>query len=202
MGEAERARRYAPWLWLLLGLFALRVLGQALVAFAGVGWLPPMEQWMSGLLPYPWLLPAQLVILFVLGEVAADFTRGRGFSVTPRRLFARWALPFGRVYLGSMVLRYLLSMALHPERRWIGQTIPIVFHCVLASYVILFGRYHRGIDRRGATRTFRPLGVTMRSSRFLALCPHRSKPSPGDPDRPPGSVPRDSLAAYPARSPG
>lgn len=144
MDDAHRSQRFAPWLWLLLVLFAMRVLGQVLVAFLGVRWLPPMEEWMSGLLPYRYLLPSQLAILLLLGTVAADFGRGRGFFVEPRQAFARIAPVFGWIYLSSMVLRYAHSMTVHPERRWLGQTIPIVFHCVLATFVILFGRYHRG----------------------------------------------------------
>ena len=37
-------------------LFALRVLGQALVVFFSVGWLPSTEHWFSGLIRYPILL--------------------------------------------------------------------------------------------------------------------------------------------------
>ncbi|HUO85759.1 MAG TPA: hypothetical protein VM617_00075, partial [Thermoanaerobaculia bacterium] len=66
----------APWLWALLGLFVLRVAGQVLVAFARVRWLPPMEQWQSGLLPYRVLLAAQIAIVLVLGKVCLDFTGG------------------------------------------------------------------------------------------------------------------------------
>ena len=49
--------RVAWVLWTLLALFVLRVTGQALVAFLEVGFLPPMSEWYSGLLPYPvhWL---------------------------------------------------------------------------------------------------------------------------------------------------
>ena len=32
-------------------LFALRVFGQLIVALFAVSWLPPMEQWFSGLIP-------------------------------------------------------------------------------------------------------------------------------------------------------
>ena len=56
-----KPRRLAPVLWVLLGLFVLRVVGQALVAFLGVWFLPPMQAWYSGLLPYTYLLPAQLI---------------------------------------------------------------------------------------------------------------------------------------------
>ena len=143
-GLARRdPRRVAPVLWALLGLFLLRVAGQALVAFLGVRWLPPMEQWYSGLLAYPYLLPAQLVILAVFGKVCLDFGRGHGWFVVTRPWFGRQVWWFGWLYLAGMIARYPLQMALHPEDRWLGRTIPIVFHWVLASFLLVFARFHR-----------------------------------------------------------
>jgi hypothetical protein len=135
--------RLAAILWLLLTLFVLRVAGQALVAFLDVRFLPPMGDWYSGLMPYRYLLPAQLLIIVLLAKVSLDFSRGGGFFMTPRPLFARGVLYFGCVYLAGMVLRYPLTMWLRPELRWFGGTIPIFFHWVLACYAILFGLYHR-----------------------------------------------------------
>lgn len=135
------ARRLAPVLWALLALFALRVGGQALVAFGEVRWLPPMAEWQSGLLPYPVLLAAQLVIVALLALVCLDFSRGRGWFLAHRSWFARPLLAFGWLYLAAMIVRYPLQMALHPEDRWLGRTIPIVFHWVLASFVLLFARF-------------------------------------------------------------
>ena len=43
MDTHNQSQWYAPWLWLLLALFCLRVLGQMLVAFFHVSFLPPME---------------------------------------------------------------------------------------------------------------------------------------------------------------
>jgi hypothetical protein len=77
-------------LWLLLGLFVLRVMGQALVAFLDVEFLPPMEAWYSGLMPYEVLLPSQIVIVAVMAKIS-----------------------------------------------------PIVFHWVLAAFVITLGLSHR-----------------------------------------------------------
>jgi hypothetical protein len=43
-----------------------------------------------------------------------------------------------------MVVRYLISGELHPERRWWPPgSIPIVFHLVLASYVATLARICR-----------------------------------------------------------
>lgn len=137
----------APWLWLLLAAFCLRVFGQMLVAFVGVSWLPPMDEWYSGLLPYPYLLPSQFLIIVLYGKICLDFTRGDGFFVRPYTGFGSGVLVFGYVYLAAMVLRYIIQMSLHPEARWFGGTIPIFFHWVLATFIIAFGRFHRAQPR-------------------------------------------------------
>ena len=142
-GAAADPRAYAVALWLLAALFFLRVLGQVLVAFAHVGWLPAMGEWYSGLLPYPLLLPAQILILTVMLKIGLDFSRGAGWSVVPRPRLAPWLVGFSAVYFAVMVIRYVLTMALHPERRWLGTgTIPVVFHWVLAGYLFTLGRFH------------------------------------------------------------
>ena len=139
------SQQLAPVLWLLLGGFVGRVTGQILVAFWGVTWLPPMSEWMSGLMPYPYLLPSQLVIIVVCTKVCLDFSRGRGWFVTTRPVFGRGVLYFGYIYFAGMIIRYVLQMILRPETRWFGGTIPIVFHLVLAGFIILFGLWHRAV---------------------------------------------------------
>jgi hypothetical protein len=141
--KGDPSRHYAPWLWLLLALFVGRVVGQLLVAYTAATWLPPMPEWYSGLLPYSLLLPAQVLIIGLLAKICIDVSRGRGFFVEPRPVFGRPVLLFGYLYLAVMVIRYPIRMYLHPEARWFGQTIPIFFHWILATYVILFGHYHR-----------------------------------------------------------
>jgi len=98
---------------------------------------------MSGLMPYPYLLPSKLVIIVVCTKVCLDFSRGSGWFVTTRRFFGRGVLYFGYIYFAGMIVRYVLQMILRPETRWFGGTIPIVFHLVLAGFVILFGLWHR-----------------------------------------------------------
>ncbi len=152
MLDARAPRRLAPVLWALLALFVLRVSGQALVALFRIPWLPPMREWYSGLLAYPLLLPAQLLIILVLGAVCRDFTRGHGWFVTPRARLGRWVTWLGFAYLAAMIVRYVVWMTVHPEARWLGGTLPIVFHCVLATFLILFGRYHRRRKMPAPTR--------------------------------------------------
>lgn len=122
-----------PLLWTLLALFVLRVAGQAMVAFFDVPWLPPMERWYSGLVPYELLLPAQLLIIVLMAKIASDFTRQRGFFVRPRRFYAVHGLWFGWLYLAAMIVRFVLQ----------GPTIPVFFHWILAAFVIAVGLWHR-----------------------------------------------------------
>jgi hypothetical protein len=135
-------RGYAAALWVLLSLFVLRVAGQALVAFLDVKFLPPMEAWYSGLLPYRWLLPSQLLIIALYGKICVDFSRGRGFSVIPRRRLGQGVLVVAGLYLGVMIVRYAVRMSLYPQERWTGGSIPTFFHWVLAAFLLLFGLYH------------------------------------------------------------
>ncbi|MGH7166571.1 MAG: hypothetical protein ACREIS_13725, partial [Nitrospiraceae bacterium] len=56
---------------------------------------------------------------------------------------------FSYAYAGSMMLRYVITMGLYPERRWFRGTIPIVFHLVLAAYLFVLGHYHHRAQRTG-----------------------------------------------------
>jgi len=71
-------RTYAISLAVLAVAFMGRVLGQALVAFFGMDFLPPMHEWQSGLIPYALLLPIQVVILGLQAKISADIWRGAG----------------------------------------------------------------------------------------------------------------------------
>ena len=137
---------HGPLLAFLTLLFFLRVLGQALVAFFGVPWLPPMGEWFSGLIPYPTLLAIQAVMLVGMIKISAELWRGRGFFAAPRPGWAKFLIVFSAIYAGSMVLRYLLTMLLRPETRWLGGAIPIFFHFVLAGFFYVWGRYHARRD--------------------------------------------------------
>jgi hypothetical protein len=114
-------------------------MGQFWVAFFAVPWLPPMARWQSGLIPYEVLLASQILIIALMTWIALDFTRERGFFVRPRRFFAAPWLWFGWIYLAVMLLRYPVQMYLQPD----GPVIPILFHWVLAAFMISVGLWHR-----------------------------------------------------------
>ena len=134
---------HGPLLALLTMLFALRVSGQALVAFVGATWLPVMEQWFSGLIPYPMLLIIQLLMLMLMVKITGEIWRGKGTFAIPRPHWSQFLMKFSAVYAGAMVLRYVLTMILHPEMRWLGDVIPVIFHFVLAGFIFVLGHYHQ-----------------------------------------------------------
>lgn len=115
--------------------------------FGDVTFLPPMEAWQSGLLPYPLLLLSQLIILGVQVKISYDLWAASGFFVTRRPMAGMILRRLSYVYFAVMVLRYIITMTLYPDRRWFTGTIPIWFHFVLAGYLFTLGRYlARGED--------------------------------------------------------
>ena len=133
---------YSPWLWLFTLLLLGRVLGQLVVATAAPRWLPPMDRWQSGLLPYPVLLSGQMVVLTLMVWISLDFSLGAGFWVEPRPRLGLAALWWSALYFGAMLVRYVIRMARRPDQRWLGGTIPIIFHSVVAAFQWTFGLFH------------------------------------------------------------
>lgn len=142
-GDGPKRLTHAVALWLLLALFLLRVAGQLAVVAGVAPFLPPMEAWYSGLVPYGPLLVSQLVIVAVLAKVSTDVTRGTGYFAAHRGWIARQVRWFGWVYAATMLGRYGVTMAFFPARRWTGGIIPIVFHLVLAGYLLVLANYSR-----------------------------------------------------------
>ncbi len=133
--------QYGRVLALLTLLFFFRVLGQALVVFFSVSWLPSNEQWASGLLPYPALLAIQVVMLVGMVKILSDVWREGGFFAMAPASWSRFLIGFSAVYAGSMATRYILTMIFRPDLRWLGGTIPIVFHFVLAAFLYTWGKF-------------------------------------------------------------
>jgi hypothetical protein len=98
-----------------------------------VQWLPPMQAWYSGLMPYPYLFPSQVILVVLMTWICVDFTRRRGPFYAPRRLFAVWWFWLAWIYLAGMIARFL----------WFGLSIPVVFHWVLAAFMLAVGVSHR-----------------------------------------------------------
>jgi hypothetical protein len=137
--------RYAPTLWLLTVLLFGRVIGQLIVYFFRPRFLPPMEQWQSGLVWYPALVATQAVVLALMVSISVDFTRGAGFWFAPHPRLGLVVLWWSYLYFSAMVVRYIVWMARRPDQRWTGGTIPIIFHCVVAVFQWVFGAFHTGV---------------------------------------------------------
>jgi hypothetical protein len=82
-------------LWGCVILFAARVVGQFEALLVAPDWLPDMDAWYSGLLPYPLLLPAQIAILMLMSVVAWNrrirtgaFARAHPRAAGALRIFA------------------------------------------------------------------------------------------------------------------
>jgi hypothetical protein len=133
----------AAALWTLLALFAGRVFGQLAVVLDIAPFLPPMEQWQSDLMPYPALLAAQFVILGTFAVVCTQFTRGRGYFVDRPGWLGTPLWIVGWIYAVSMVVRYAVWMTIRPDERWTGDLIPVVFHVILASFLLVVAHHHR-----------------------------------------------------------
>lgn len=133
--------RHGRVLALLTLLFSLRILGQSLVEFVSVDWLPSSEAWASGLIPYSILLAIQLVMLVGMVKIALDVWCQRGFFAMAPASRSRFLIGFSAVYATSMAGRYVLTMTFQPEMRWLGGAIPIFSHFVLAAFLYTWGKF-------------------------------------------------------------
>lgn len=128
---------HAKFLLVLQALFLGRVLGQVLVVLIEPTWLPALGHWYSGLLPYHILLPAQIMLLMLMSLVSYDACRRDGYWHVSKASTRKTLRVIAIVYFAVMILRYVLTMVFVPELRWLGHTIPIFFHFVLASYLLV-----------------------------------------------------------------
>ena len=121
----------------LLALFLARVLGQVLAATVAPRWLPPMARWYSGLMPYRYLLPTQIVFVVLMAAAIVEVATEMPPLGTPWRdsgVAMVWA---SYVYVLGMTVRAIRYAVAPSERR--GVLIPIVFHFGLAAFLFLWG---------------------------------------------------------------
>jgi hypothetical protein len=164
-----RERRRCGLLWLCLAIFVVRVVGQIEVLLLAPRWLPPISAWESGLVPYPVLLPLQILLIGWMAAIASDHSRGIGpmwvmHARTRRRLRA-----FAAVYAGLMLLRLAVTAALPPHSVLDRGLIPILAHWDLAGFVALLARTpaasaapNRRVADRSCVATRPPLTLSAR----------------------------------------
>jgi hypothetical protein len=131
------AHAYAAVMAVLLVLFVGRVLGQVLVVTIAPSWLPPMARWYSGLMPYRYLLPTQIVFIVLMTAMTVGVDRQSAPFGTISAGAGGWIVWASYVYALGMVVRSVRYALATPETR--GVLIPIVFHFVLASFLFTYG---------------------------------------------------------------
>jgi hypothetical protein len=140
----RQGREVALLLWSCIALFAARVIGQFEALVAAPAWLPDMDAWYSGLLPYYLLLPAQIALLMVMAVVAWNrrVRTGRFAMARPRVAHALRGLAL--VYFLVMALRLGLDVHDNGAEFWREGAIPVAFHWVLALFVLVSARRSLG----------------------------------------------------------
>jgi hypothetical protein len=130
----------AALMWSCVALFAARVIGQLEKLLVEPRWLPDMEAWYSGLLPYPVLLPVQIAILMLMSAVAWNrrvrtgaFARANPRSAGALRIFAG-------IYFVVMAVRLGVNVLENGADFWREGAIPVAFHWVLALFILVAGR--------------------------------------------------------------
>ena len=140
MSNESRGVQAGVLLWTCVALFAARVIGQLQTVLIEPRWLPTMDAWFSGLLPYPLLLPIQIGILMLMAVVAWNprVRRGLFAQENPRGAFALRAFAF--VYFVVMAVRLAVNINTNREDFWSEGAIPVAFHWVLALFILVSGR--------------------------------------------------------------
>jgi hypothetical protein len=127
-------------LWSCVALFGARVLGQLEALLIAPDWLPDMDAWYSGLMPYYLLLPAQIALLMLMSVVAWNrrirsgaFARANPRAAGALRLFAL-------LYFTVMAVRLGVNLIDNGAEFRREGAIPVAFHWVLALFVLVSGR--------------------------------------------------------------
>src|SRR6187402_2779465 len=136
----RRATSAAALLWSCAALFGARVVGQLEALLVAPAWLPDMDTWYSGLMPYHFLLPAQIAILMLMAVVAWNRrVRGGQFArANPRAAEALRILAV--VYFAVMAIRLAVNINENGADFWREGAIPVAFHWVLALFILVSGR--------------------------------------------------------------
>lgn len=127
-------------LWTCTVLFLLRVVGQLEVLLTAPSWLPPMEDWYSGLIPYPILVPVQIAILMLMSAVVMREMQSEGRASSDSGTWTSWVRRFAVVYFAVMLLRLMLQFLRGADNVIDAGGIPVAFHWVLALFLLVLGR--------------------------------------------------------------
>ena len=140
MTAVDRERRRCRALWLCLAIFMARIIGQIEVLLLAPRWLPKFSAWESGLIPYPVLLPLQILIVAWMASIASDHSRGSGSMWVESFRVRKTLKAFAVLYASVMLVRLTVTAALPPHSVIDRGLIPILAHWDLACFVALLAR--------------------------------------------------------------
>ncbi len=92
-------------------------------------------------MPYPLLVIIQVVIIVVLTII---LWRVRSDAIVPSRWKYRVCFTLGGMYFTFMAFRLFAGLTFFSDNPWFSKSLPAFFHVVLASFILLFGRYIYG----------------------------------------------------------
>jgi hypothetical protein len=136
----DRPGPYVAVMLVLFALFVARVVGQILAATVGPPWLPSMSRWYSGVMPYRYLLPSQLIIIALMVGLVVGVSTESGPVGAPQARIGIVVLWASYIYAAGMVWR-AVRRAMQPAARR-GVLIPIIFHFVLAAFLFVYAGWH------------------------------------------------------------
>ena len=135
-----RRMNLSKWLWLLTWIFICRVLGQFIVQWGDVSFLPSFDRWHSGALEYHYLLASQCLIIFIMSFVSYRIDKA---LLRPSVQIGGVLQVIGWVYFSVMLVRWVIGVAELVDITWFQRPTPSFFHMVLASYILIVAHYHK-----------------------------------------------------------
>ena len=141
-------------LWTCIGLFFARVVGQIEVLLLAPRWLPAMQAWYSGVLPYPLLLPIQILLLMLMGVLAIQ-TRGARSRTDAADRTANILGALAVLYVLGMAMRLVLIVHFYGKDYYLHGAIPVAFHWTLALFILVWTRLTYGPPARAHVRDVR-----------------------------------------------
>lgn len=159
-------RTHGRWLWILLGLFVVRVAAQPIALLTQWSAIPSFESWQSGALPYGVLFPGQILLIALMARTVSRVASGR-LAPNPRK--GRILLVIAAVYAMAAVGRLIAGATVLQGHWWFDAPLPSLFHLVLAAFVAVYGDYHAPVIKRAAPSIIYPAIMVSAYAMFAGL---------------------------------
>lgn len=139
------------FLYLLTGLFAFFVAAQLLAAI-GISFLSVFDYVSIDTLSYEIQLLLQVIILGLMIQKTRSFSSGR---FAPKKTKGLILLLLGLMYFLAIVTGLILGLTRLSGHLWFTHFTPMLFHFVLASYLLLLGYINVYNEKSHRDKTYR-----------------------------------------------